>query len=237
MITQLRSTQTVPSTPSDHPGIEPSAVPTAGDIAATKPDFVDISHHQGTVDWDAYAKDGYKLGACKLSEGEDFTDDKAADNRAAMSRLGLKCGVYHFARPKAKNMVAEANREADFYLKQLGTLGKNEFPILDFEVTNGLQPVQLTRWANTWCKKVQAATGKTPWLYTGKAIQHQLDPAKLGKYPLWLADYSQWDRDHPPAAAPWPTLAAWQYTDKFPFDGIGKSDGSYLYGEQPAEAR
>ena len=50
--------------------------------------------------------------------------------------------------------------------------------------------------------------------------------------PLWLADYRTSDKDNPPPAAPWPSLFAWQYTDKAQIPGVGTPcDGSYLYGE------
>ena len=60
--------------PSNHPGIENDQdglndLPSDDQIAATKPDFVDVSHHQGNVDWDAYAKTGLKMGVCKITEG------------------------------------------------------------------------------------------------------------------------------------------------------------------------
>ena len=211
--------------------------PTAEQIAATHPDFVDVSHHQGDVDWKAYAKSGRTMAICKLTEGGDFVDNKAAAHRVALGQQGLKCGLYHFARPNGTDMAADAAVEAKNYLGQVGTMGKNEFPILDFETINGLKPADLNAWVDKWCTTVETATGKTPWLYTGNKILHQLDATKLSKYPLWLADYRSADRDHPPDAAPWPSLTAWQYTEKATMPGISSPcDGSYLYGSMPAEA-
>ena len=175
------------------------------------------------------------MGVCKITEGGDWVDNKAAANRQAMAASGLKCGLYHFARPNGTNMVADANVEANNYLTQVGTLAKNEFPVLDFEVINGLKADQLNAWVGQWCSTVEAQTGKTPWLYTGNKILHRLDATQLSKYPLWLADYRTCDRENPPSAAPWPQLMAWQYTDKARFPGMGPCDGSYLYGSLPEE--
>lgn len=237
-------TPTAPPRPSNHPGIatasdsevDAQAVPTDAQIAATHPDFIDVSHHQGDIDWAKYAATGRNFGIVKATEGGDWSDDHLAANRAAMTKAGMKIGVYHFARPDGADMNADATMEANNYLKTVGTLGKNEFPVLDFEVINGLKPDQLTTWAAKWCSTVETATGKTPWLYTGQKIQHQLDQTQLAKYPLWLAFYNTCDRDNPPDAAPWPNLVAWQYTDKAKLPGVdGKVDASYLYGTVPGE--
>jgi lysozyme len=213
----------------------PQPAPEPEPVATQPPDFVDVSHHQGEIDWKKYAASGHQLAVCKITEGGDFNDTKAQMFRAGMADAGLKTGIYHFARPNAANLLEDADLEAKHYLEQVGTLRPNEFPILDFEEYKGLNASQLTDWATRWCETVETSTGKTPWLYTNNRILHQVDATKLSKYPLWLADYRTSDHDNPPPAAPWPKLQAWQFTDKAEFPGLpGKVDGSYLYGSLPA---
>lgn len=204
--------------------------------ATQAPDFIDVSHHQGEVDWKAYAGTGRKMAVCKVTEGGDWKDDMAPGYREGMANNNLKCGLYHFARPNSE-IAADAKLEASNYLNTVGKLGANEFPVLDFEVTNKLSASQLTEWATTWLQTVEQATGKTPWLYTNNRILHQVDATNLSKYPLWLADYRTSDHDNPPPAAPWPSLHAWQFTDKANIPGVnGPVDGNYLYGAMPADS-
>ena len=220
----------------DHPGIEPSA---AEAPAPTNMDFIDVSHHQGDINWDQYAASGKKLAICKLTEGSDFVDDKAAENRAEMSKAGVECGLYHFAGSGPAHTIGDATKEADFYLSQVGKMGATEFPVLDFEQADGLTPAQQASWISGWCTEVQDKTGKTPWLYTNEKLLHGMDAdaSKLTQYPLWLADYNTSDRKDPPASTPWKNLEAWQFTEKGNVAGVsGDVDGSYLYGPAPGAA-
>lgn len=41
---------------------------------------VDVSHHQGQIDWDALAADGTTFAYIKASEGGDWTDDLFSAN-------------------------------------------------------------------------------------------------------------------------------------------------------------
>ena len=216
----------------DHPGLQNQ--PSDIDATKTNPDFVDVSHHQGDVDWASYAAAGKKLAICKLTEGSDWSDEKAVENRAAASKLGLDMGLYHYAGSSGDHKFGDPVKEADFYVSQVGTLAKNEFPVLDFEDANGLKPDQLVEWAGKWCATVEEKTGKTPWIYTYAGFLHKLDATPLTHYPLWLADYNSIDRDHPPSAAPWVSLQAWQYTAGAVVPGIeGQVDASYVYGPIP----
>ena len=220
--------------------------PTGAEIAATHPDFVDVSHHQGEVDWKAYKAAGNTGAVCKVTEGGDFVDDHAATNRAGMKEACLDRGLYHFARPKGDvaDLASEAKLEANNYLAQVGKMDSQEFPILDLEGLRSLKydKEQLTSWASSWMETVQTATGKTPWLYSGVKDLVKLDAAQLSKYPLWVADYRTCDRKSPPDVGDFSkNLVAWQYTESYtgftgipPVDGKpAKVDGSYLYGNFP----
>lgn len=238
MITQAASHLPQPRihSPIDHPGITYSDgdVPTEEQIAATRPDFVDISHHQGAIDWDAYKLSGRTGAIIKATEGGDWVDTRFAAHRKDLADRGLKCGFYHFARPNGKDMVADANVEANNFLTQLGTMSANEFPVLDFEVSNSLTPQQLGQWAAHFMSVVAERTGKTPWFYSYSAMVKKVDCSELTKYPLWLANYQSSDKEKPPSSAPWSSMVAWQYTDRSNVEGInGKVDGNYMYGGWP----
>ena len=58
---------------------------------------IDISHHQGTINWSEAAKDT-KVGYVyiKATEGRDHVDDTYAFNVREARRNGLKVGAYHF---------------------------------------------------------------------------------------------------------------------------------------------
>jgi lysozyme len=57
---------------------------------------VDISHHQGVVDWSRMAGDGVHFAYIKASEGHSFKDDRFAPNWAGARQAGIVPGAYHF---------------------------------------------------------------------------------------------------------------------------------------------
>jgi len=194
------------------------------------PDFIDVSRHNGDIQWDTYAASGRTLAVCKLSEGGDWLDPKAIQNREGMQKAGLNAGLYHFAGASAGGYINPPEKEAENFLSKALPLGDKEFPVLDFEMTYGQTGPQMTEWIHKWCNIVEQRSGKTPWLYTNGRIRRQLDGTHLTKYPLWIADYRSSDKQKPPPSAPWPNLKAWQYSEKASAPGVaGTCDGNYLY--------
>jgi GH25 family lysozyme M1 (1,4-beta-N-acetylmuramidase) len=59
---------------------------------------VDVSHHQGAVDWDRVGRDGITFAICKATEGTDWVDPRVRVNLRGMRGAGLVPGVYHFLR-------------------------------------------------------------------------------------------------------------------------------------------
>ncbi|WP_421726276.1 GH25 family lysozyme [Bauldia sp.] len=57
---------------------------------------IDVSHHQGTIDWPAVAADDVAFAYVKVSEGGDHRDREFGRNIAEANRLGLPVGAYHF---------------------------------------------------------------------------------------------------------------------------------------------
>ena len=57
---------------------------------------IDVSHHQGEIDWAAGAGDGVDFAYVKATEGGDFTDARFATNWRDAEASGLDRGAYHF---------------------------------------------------------------------------------------------------------------------------------------------
>jgi lysozyme len=73
---------------------------------------VDVSHHNGRVDWPRIVAAGYAFAYLKASEGATWRDSTFLRNRAEADRAGLVTGAYHFftlcrpGRDQARNFVA-----------------------------------------------------------------------------------------------------------------------------------
>jgi len=57
---------------------------------------IDVSAHQGAIDWDRVAHDNISFAYVKATEGDDFVDARFADNWVAARRAGVAVGAYHF---------------------------------------------------------------------------------------------------------------------------------------------
>jgi lysozyme len=79
---------------------------------------VDVSRHQGEIDWTEVAKNGVHFAYIKATEGGDWSDPLFAENWAEARKAGLATGAYHFftlCRPgadQARNFLAALPREA-----------------------------------------------------------------------------------------------------------------------------
>jgi lysozyme len=193
--------------------------------------IVDVSNHNGNVDWKAVLASGRAGGICKATEALGYVDPTFAANWAALKNLNATRGCYCFAQPA--KAVPEAT--ADKFLTVVGPTKPGDILVLDLEVGTG----DLSAWALTWLDRVKAKTGITPWLYSyGPFIRaHLTSDRRLADYPLWLAAY----QTSPPACPPpWTSFVLWQHTNAANVPGItGPCDESVGTPPAitPAEAR
>lgn len=57
---------------------------------------LDVSHHQGDIDWSSVPNDKYKFVYIKATEGESFKDKNFVKNYRKAKENGFKVGAYHF---------------------------------------------------------------------------------------------------------------------------------------------
>src|SRR4051812_30854700 len=59
---------------------------------------IDVSHHNGSVDWQATAAAGVAFAFAKSSEGRSYRDARFAENWAGMAAANVLRGAFHFFR-------------------------------------------------------------------------------------------------------------------------------------------
>jgi lysozyme len=195
-------TPTVRPSPTPSPTPTPVATPTPVPTATATPaptaipaylDGVDVSYHQGTIDWQQVAAAGKRFAFVRTSAGTLTADTAYAANRSGARAAGITVGSYHFANPD--NAANDAANEASWFLRN-ATIGSGDLvPVLDFEVSNGLDAATLTAWAQTWLGQVYAATGVRPIIYTNANFWQtsMADTdwfARNGYSVLWIAHWT-----------------------------------------------
>jgi GH25 family lysozyme M1 (1,4-beta-N-acetylmuramidase) len=125
---------------------------------------IDVSRHQGTIDWAQVAASGQRFVIAKASEGLFSVDPMYATNRAGAMAAGLVFGAYHFARPDLH--PDDPTGEADHFVDTAQLGPGNIVPVLDLERSGDLTQAQLTAWILAWLGEVTARTGVRPMVYT-----------------------------------------------------------------------
>ena len=205
--------------------------------------FIDVSKHQGTIDWAKVAKevDGVIIRCAYRgygSAGDLVTDEKWNVNIQGAIDAGIKrIGVYIFS--QAVN-AAEGKEEAEKVLGLIKPYGdKINYPVYwDTEKTseypNGradcISKANRTAAGKAFCEAIKAA-GYVPGVYASLTyFDEGLNKSELSCYTWWVAAY----RSTRPTAA----VDAWQYSSTGRVNGIsGDVDKNYWYKEfAPQEA-
>ena len=190
---------------------------------------IDVSHHQGVIDWEQVAQAGVEFAFIRLAyrgyrDGKLHVDEQVQQNLAGARAAGLKIGAYIFSQAVS---VQEAEEEAAFALEILGDT-KLELPLVyDWEyVSDSARTAQvssdtLMACVEAFCAAVEGA-GMEPMVYFNQDLaKTRLDLAALD-CPFWLAKYD----DELNYAY---QVRCWQYTDQGQISGISENVDIDLY--------
>ena len=211
--------------PTPTPSVSPTPSPTATPAPAQYVNGVDVSYHQGTIDWSTVAAAGTRFAFVRTTAGTLTADSSYVVNRSGARAAGLRVGSYHFANPdRAPN---DAAAEASWFLRNATISSGDLLPVLDLEVSNGLDAASLTAWAQTWLTQVTAATGVRPIIYTNnsfwsKSMANTDWFARNGYHVLWIAHWTSASQPKVPAAG-WGGngWTFWQHSSTGTVPGIG----------------
>jgi GH25 family lysozyme M1 (1,4-beta-N-acetylmuramidase) len=165
-------------------------------------DGIDVSYHQGSINWFNVADSDKRFAYVRATAGTLTADTAYAANVFGARSAGLAVGSYHYGNPdSAPN---DAANEAAWFLQNATIASGDLVPVLDLEVTNGLDPVSMTTWAETWLTQVTAATGVQPVIYTNSAFwsssMADTDWFAQNGYRLWIASWTTASQPTVPAA-------------------------------------
>lgn len=145
---------------------------------------IDVSHHQGAVDWRRVAGDRIRFAYVKATEGRDHVDARFQANWRGAQAAGLQRGAYHFF-----TLCSPGVDQADNFLAVVppehGTLP----PAVDLELVGNCSArpprAAVARELDAFLAKVEAAWGRPALLYVGDEFEGPYPVrARLGR-PLW----------------------------------------------------
>lgn len=204
---------------------------------------IDVSSHQGEIDWEAVKAAGVefvmlRLGYRGYTEGGLYEDERFRANAEAAARAGLRLGAYFFSQATGPE---EAREEAAFVLDLLDALpaGALTLPVafdwerIDSEParTDAMDGETLTDCALAFCGALSEA-GYTPAVYAYRYLAYFMyDLGRLAGLTLWIGA---------PGAHPdfYYRHALWQYSETGSVPGIEGPvdlDMLFLYPEEEGE--
>lgn len=192
---------------------------------------IDVSHHQGVIDWQAVADSGVefafiRLGYRGLTGGALHIDGYAAENLKGAREAGIQLGAYFYSQAVS---VEEARQEAAFALEILGDTPLDLPLVFDWEQeerTKNVPAEVVTDSAVAFCEAVQQA-GYQPMVYFNDyQAEHLMDMTRLEAYPWWLAMYD--------VSGEFPCrMDFWQYSNTGSVPGIeGNVDMNLMFPQQ-----
>ena len=186
---------------------------------------VDISEHNGSVDFQALKNAGIEFVIIRCGFGSDYVsqdDSRFSENVRKADTAGMPWGVYLYS--YATN-TAMANSEAQHTLRLLN--GRKPAYGVWYDVEDpGQANADLVSICETYCNAIEAA-GLYCGIYSMLAwMNGKLNSSRLDRYDKWVAQWASSCQYAKP-------YGIWQYTDKLVIGG--KSfDGNWAYKDYPS---
>jgi len=190
---------------------------------------IDVSVHQGRIDWAKVKQSPAKFAILRAGYGKEYSqkDQRFEENYAGCKANGIPVGAYWYSYARS---VDDARREAEVCLETI----KNksfEYPIYyDIEdksqITLGKAALEAI--AEAFCYRLKTA-GYLVGLYSYTSfLEENFSPGFLSRYELWIARTNVESPDFP-----YP-YGMWQYSHTGRINGIETNvDLNYCYVDYP----
>jgi len=216
MGSQIRRVEGDASTPESRADAQrPQGLNSDGLQATATVEGIDVSGHQGNVDWASYWNQGKRFAYVKATESTTYTNPYFAQQYNGSYNIGMIRGAYHFATPDTASGAAQANYFVD-HGGGWSADGKTLPGALDMEYNPygatcyGLSKSAMTAWIRDFSNTYHARTNKYPTIYTSTSWWSQcVDGGFAGTNPLWVARYSSSVGTLP---YNWGVYTFWQYS-------------------------
>ena len=188
---------------------------------------IDVSHHQGEIDWAIIPKEKVQFAFIKATEGGDHRDDRFLENWNAAKQNGIVPSAYHFytfcksGSEQAANIISYAPRET-------GSLP----PAIDLEYGGncGNRPskAEFITELRVLSDSILAHYGQRPILYSTPTFYKEYMDGEMHDHLIWMRNIFG-----EPDISDGRDWQFWQFTNKGKLPGInGPVDLNVFQGDQ-----
>ena len=175
---------------------------------------IDVSHHQGAIDWTKVPASEVRFAYVKATEGGDFVDGMFANNVLDARAAGIRAGPYHFF-----TFCTPGAEQAEHFLRTAIPSADSLPPVVDVEFGGNCKS-----WSDlaavraelaVFLAQVEDAWGVKPILYVTKDALRRVIADELPGQPIWIRSvYFE------PALDSHRGWLIWQYSDNSRVPGI-----------------
>mgnify|MGYP002765880979 FL=1 len=190
---------------------------------------IDVSEHNGVVNWPAAKKAGIGFAVIRTGYGTSHTDYQWKNNIEGVLAQGIPVGIYHFSYALT---AAGAKAEADFVLSLLAPYKSKitlpvffdfEYDTVDYAKKQGITLGASAFNAHTvaFCERIKSAGYTAGTYYNLDYLRRYADMDQISGYARWYAQYSS-----TPSAS---GHDIWQYSSSYTIPGCsGRFDVNLL---------
>lgn len=172
---------------------------------------IDISAHNGKVNFSLLKSAGVDFAYIKATEGADFRDRRFLQNVAGLRRAGIPAGAYHFFR-----FDRDGEMQAWNFINALKGRNFTLPPAVDVEDWGNVAGISPARVRAELKRMLDLLTreGYEPVVYSNKKGYHRYLRSYFSDYPLWICSFTD-----PPLGSD-TTWAIWQFSHRGELPGI-----------------
>lgn len=171
---------------------------------------IDVSHHQGEIDWSRVATSEIRFTYIKATEGSEFRDPAFDRNWRDAAVSGLMRGGYHFFLLEVSGAEQARNFMAAVPVEETALPPAIDLEFSGYNKTNRPPPNDFRRELSAFWDAVAARYGKTPVVYTTNEFREKY----LSRMPierLWIREV---------VTRPRGEWTFWQFSARGRIDGV-----------------
>lgn len=190
----------------------PALRPTPLDVDVDRDDYpvkgIDVSHHNGAIDFESVRADSVDFVIIKASDGVGDYDRRMSENYAGARRAGLDVGVYHYFR-----YHRSGNDQARYFLSVIDTMAIDLPVAIDLEDTDNEE--ECDEYVSERLRDMVDILHGNGYRVMIYANHDQYESYIAGRFPdvdIWMASSRAPEADDP--------RRVWQHSHRGRVDGI-----------------
>lgn len=146
---------------------------------------IDVSHHQGEIEWEAVAASGVEFVFIKATEGSDFSDPRFEFNWRQAKTAGIPRGAYHFF-----TFCSPGLDQARHFLTVVPPEPAALIPVADVEFSGNCTSYddleEVRGELAIFLAEIERAWGRKPMLYLTLRSNFEIADERFDAYPVWF---------------------------------------------------